>query len=109
MIFTPIAQKCELEEGFRKVVSIGGRELMLIHDQGQTFLIENVCPHMDRPLTRGVIGEGTIRCPAHGLTYRLADGEACNALEAAGCAGTLVRFAVEIIGDAVGVTELKPL
>ncbi|MFL0796598.1 MAG: Rieske 2Fe-2S domain-containing protein [Cellvibrionaceae bacterium] len=110
MAFTPLAQVDELEDGFRKVVTIAGKELMLIQDQGQRFLIDNICPHMDRPLTRGIIKDCTIQCPAHGLTYQLSDGEACNALESAGMAGTLTRYAVLEDGGAVGVSdELVPL
>ena len=37
-------------EGARHVMKIGDREILLIHEQGKIYAVDNICPHMGQRL-----------------------------------------------------------
>jgi nitrite reductase/ring-hydroxylating ferredoxin subunit len=65
----------ELEQGEKKKIYYGDKEILLINLEG-IFAIENICPHMNLPLEIGQItDEGTILCPYHNSEFCFKSGE----------------------------------
>jgi phenylpropionate dioxygenase-like ring-hydroxylating dioxygenase large terminal subunit len=61
-------------QGFR----ICGEAIVLIRDNGSAYALHDRCPHRGVPLSLGNQQfPGTLSCPYHGWTYRLADGLLC--------------------------------
>jgi nitrite reductase/ring-hydroxylating ferredoxin subunit len=76
-----------LHDGYRRVFKIDERQLLLIQEHGERYLIEAFCPHRGHPLADAAIQNNTIRCPLHGYQFALRDGalrvaseEPCRAL-----------------------------
>lgn len=78
MAFVPLEKLHQLHDGYRRCFRVERLSLILLQDQGQIHLIENRCPHMDAALERGSVSNGSIRCPMHGISFRLRDGAAVN-------------------------------
>ena len=69
--------KRELERLGRKVVRLGGKQVLLIANAGRIFAIANRCPHEGYPLSEGTLGEGCVlTCNWHNWKYDLATGRA---------------------------------
>ncbi|MCB1615141.1 MAG: Rieske (2Fe-2S) protein [Pseudomonadales bacterium] len=78
MKFYPLEKLHCLQHGYRKTFSVAGRNLLLLQDEDQTYLIENRCPHQGAPLEKGLVKNGTIVCPYHRLAFSLYDGKHIN-------------------------------
>jgi len=50
----------ELKAKGRLVVHGPHRPILVIHDKGRVFALDNRCPHMGFPLDRGSIEDGTL-------------------------------------------------
>ncbi|MDX1803568.1 MAG: Rieske (2Fe-2S) protein [Alcanivorax sp.] len=59
-------------------VRIDQQELLLIHEQGQSWLMSRRCPHADFPLDQATVHGNLLRCPGHGLEFSLRTGQ-CTA------------------------------
>ena len=64
----------ELEREGHKVISIEGRVVLVLLDQGQVFAVDNRCPHMGFPLHRGTVKDGILTCHWHHAKFELAGG-----------------------------------
>src|SRR3984957_11609193 len=64
----------ELKAKGRLVVHGRHRPILLVHEDGHVFALDNRCPHMGFPLDRGSIEEGTLICPWHHARFELASG-----------------------------------
>ena len=68
---------CSLEtlkrEG-RLVVRGGHRPILVVHDRGRVFALDNRCPHMGFPLDRGSVEDGILTCHWHHARFDLASG-----------------------------------
>src|SRR5215469_12235185 len=61
----------------RKVVRLGGKQVLLIAHDDRVFAIANRCPHEGYPLSEGTLGEGCVlTCNWHNWKYDLATGRA---------------------------------
>lgn len=98
MAFQPLARLLDLDEGFRRVVRLEGRELLLVHSDGQTHLLERHCPHAGAPLDRAAVADGVLTCPRHGIRFDLRTGRP----DLVGCA-SLQRYQLAYDGDRIGV------
>ena len=76
--FIAVAQRDELQPGSAKVVSVGGRSILLCNSDDRIFAIENLCSHAEQPLECGRIRNGWIACPTHGARFDLETGEPLN-------------------------------
>ncbi|MBI2749595.1 MAG: Rieske (2Fe-2S) protein [Burkholderiales bacterium] len=68
---------CPLEElaGKRMVVAHGPcGPLVVVHEQGRVFALDNRCPHMGFPLHRGSVENGILTCHWHHARFDLASG-----------------------------------
>lgn len=77
-IFIPVLSFTDIASGASKLVDVAGTAILLCHDEGQIFAIENRCSHLEEPLACGKIKWGWIACPAHGARFDLETGEAMN-------------------------------
>jgi hypothetical protein len=53
----------ELKAKGRLVVHGLHRPILVVHDKGRAFALDNRCPHMGFPLDRGSVEDGTLTCP----------------------------------------------
>lgn len=71
----PAIALSDVPEGESRAVRLGETDILLCHDEGRVFAIENRCSHLDEPLACGRIRRGWIACPAHGARFDLETGE----------------------------------
>jgi 3-phenylpropionate/trans-cinnamate dioxygenase ferredoxin component len=77
-VFTRLLPFAELDEGKTRLMNASGTAVLLCHDEGKIYAIENRCSHLEEPLACGKIKWGWIACPAHGARFDLATGEPMN-------------------------------
>ncbi|PSP89801.1 ferredoxin [Halobacteriales archaeon QS_4_69_34] len=73
--FVRVASLAELESEGRTVVSHDGRPIALFHHEGAVYAVDNRCPHMGFPLTRGTVEEGILTCHWHHARFELEEGD----------------------------------
>jgi 3-phenylpropionate/trans-cinnamate dioxygenase ferredoxin component len=73
--FTAVLPLAELEDGATRLVDVAGQAVLLCHDEGAVYAIENRCSHLEEPLACGKVKWGWIACRAHGARFDLATGE----------------------------------
>jgi nitrite reductase/ring-hydroxylating ferredoxin subunit len=64
----------ELKAKGRLVVHGPHRPILVVHDKGRVFALDNRCPHMGFPLDRGSVEDGTLTCHWHHARFDLASG-----------------------------------
>jgi nitrite reductase/ring-hydroxylating ferredoxin subunit len=64
----------ELKARGRLVVHGPHRPILVVHDKGRVFALDNRCPHMGFPLDRGSVEDGTLTCHWHHARFDLASG-----------------------------------
>lgn len=64
----------ELDAVATKVVRIEGRSVLLSLKHGESFALDNRCPHMGFPLHRGTLRDGILTCHWHHAKFDLASG-----------------------------------
>ena len=64
----------DVEDGGKKVVSVGGRMVLLLRNGDEVYAVNPRCPHMKLPLSRGHWDGETIKCRFHGARYNVKDG-----------------------------------
>lgn len=73
--YVQIASLAELEAEGRTVVSSDGRPIALFHHEGEVYAVDNRCPHMGFPLTRGTVENGILTCHWHHARFELEEGD----------------------------------
>lgn len=107
MAFYGLEKLINLQDGYRKVFRVGSVDLLLLHEEGKTFLVKNQCPHMGKPLHGATVQAEEnlnticLRCPHHGLQFDLYSGKNINN-RGNPCSG-LVRYQLQYEGNVVGV------
>ncbi|OOZ40683.1 hypothetical protein BOW53_06635 [Solemya pervernicosa gill symbiont] len=64
-----------LHDGYQRSFEVNGLQLLLIHQQGRSYLIENRCGHFGVPLDRATLYEQSIECNQHYIRFDLNNGE----------------------------------
>jgi len=82
----------------KKVVSVSGRDILLVNVRGNIFAVENECPHQGSRMDAAVVKEGSISCPRHGYRFTLTDGRCAEHPEL-----ELKTFPVRLEGDDIFV------
>ncbi|WP_317928838.1 Rieske (2Fe-2S) protein [Halioxenophilus sp. WMMB6] len=78
MAFHSLEKLHRIHEGFFQTYRIDSLDIFLVQYNGKLYGYKNYCPHQGAPMTYGTIIGGAIRCPLHGIEYRLDDGEPAN-------------------------------
>ena len=86
----------EVPDFGKKVVSVSGREILLVNVKGKIYAVENECPHQGSPLTAAIVKEGYLSCPRHGYRFNLNDGHCAEHPEL-----VLATFSVQLNGDTI--------
>ena len=64
----------ELKAAGVKVVAAGDRSVALFWQEGRVYAVDNRCPHMGFPLSRGTVRDGILTCHWHHAKFDLAGG-----------------------------------
>ncbi len=72
--FVRAASLEELKAEGRLVVHGRHRPILLVHQGGHVFALDNRCPHMGFPLDRGSAADGILTCHWHHARFALANG-----------------------------------
>ncbi|RKT13348.1 nitrite reductase/ring-hydroxylating ferredoxin subunit [Paraburkholderia sp. RAU2J] len=64
----------ELRAKGRRIVQGGHGPILVIHERGRVFAIDNRCPHMGFPLERGTVEDGILTCHWHHARFDLESG-----------------------------------
>ncbi len=57
-----------LDKGPRRI-TLNGRDYVLWQDRGEVYALDNICPHLQAPLSEGWVCNGRITCPFHTLEF----------------------------------------
>ena len=100
MAFVALERLLNLYDGYRQVFRLGGREWILLQEDGRLYCIANQCPHLQAPLARATVSGGVLRCPAHGIEFELRTGMPVNPLS---CRHALTFLPLIYEGNQVGL------
>jgi nitrite reductase/ring-hydroxylating ferredoxin subunit len=64
----------ELKAKGRLVIHGHHRPILVVHDRGRVFALDNRCPHMGFPLERGSVEDGILTCHWHHARFDLESG-----------------------------------
>ncbi|MFH5797101.1 Rieske (2Fe-2S) protein [Haladaptatus sp. CMAA 1911] len=73
--FVRVADADELREDSPQIVSANGHSIGLFFHEGEVHAIDNRCPHMGFPLTKGSVDEGILTCHWHHARFELSCGD----------------------------------
>jgi nitrite reductase/ring-hydroxylating ferredoxin subunit len=73
--YVPVADLDDLRERGQAVVSQDGQAIALFHHDGEVYAVDNRCPHMGFPLTRGTVEDGVLTCHWHHARFELEEGD----------------------------------
>ncbi len=57
-----------------KVIPAGDRSVAVFYSDGDVYAVDNRCPHMGFPLSRGTVRDGILTCHWHHAKFDLAGG-----------------------------------
>jgi nitrite reductase/ring-hydroxylating ferredoxin subunit/uncharacterized membrane protein len=72
--FTRTIAEAELREGEKRRIMVGDAQVVVLRHDGRICALAERCAHQGGPLSEGELRDGTITCPWHGSTFRVADG-----------------------------------
>lgn len=98
MAFYPLERLMNLHDGYCNSFRVAGKSVLLIQEEGRTYLMLNQCPHQLRPLDRATVSGGSITCPHHGMCFDLTTGKTND-----GCSGALQFIRIAYEGTQIGV------
>ncbi|MFI5797826.1 Rieske 2Fe-2S domain-containing protein [Streptomyces sp. NPDC051677] len=73
--WTDVAAESDLADELPLRVTADGVPVVLVRHDGRLYALSATCTHAGGPLDEGGLDDGCLRCPWHGSTFRLADGE----------------------------------
>ena len=69
-----IATVAEVTEVGLHTVQLNGHVVVLVHNEGDIYALDNRCPHMGFPLDRGSVQDGILTCHWHHARFDLCTG-----------------------------------
>jgi phenylpropionate dioxygenase-like ring-hydroxylating dioxygenase large terminal subunit len=77
----PVMTAAALRRKKRTTLTLVGQKLVLFHEQGRFFALQDECPHRQVPLSFGKVEfPGHLTCFYHGWTYSMQTGQMVSAL-----------------------------
>ena len=70
----PVASLDDLADG-HTVVQEAGQAIALFRHEGEVYAVDNRCPHMGFPLSRGTVEDGILTCHWHHARFELEEGD----------------------------------
>lgn len=87
LIWQTVAPAAKLEPHGKTLINHGSLDIAVFRHGEQLYAMDDQCPHSNgASLCTGRIVDGHVKCPAHGLRFRLTDGLLAGS--APGSAGT---------------------
>lgn len=75
MNWTNVLSEADLPDGARRVVTVAGREVLLVNHAGEIHAVGSRCTHMGARMEKGeVTGDGSLVCPRHHSVFDLETG-----------------------------------
>lgn len=68
-----------LDEGAPVAGLFDGKPVVLVRHGGQICALSGECTHLGAPLEKGIVADGTLRCPWHHARFAVTSGEAVGA------------------------------
>ena len=78
MRYIPLESVEKLYDGYRQVFVIENRQLLLIQEKKNRYIIQADCPHVGWPLQNSPISDTVITCTQHGWAFDLETGNPAN-------------------------------
>jgi nitrite reductase/ring-hydroxylating ferredoxin subunit len=72
---TEVADVDSLRDAGRTVTMAGGRPIALFYHEDEVYAVDNRCPHMGFPLSKGSVEDGLLTCDWHHARFELAQGD----------------------------------
>lgn len=72
--FVSVGSLDEIKKKGCVVISVGGHTLVLFHSEGKVYALDNRCPHMGFPLSRGSLKDNILTCHWHHARFDLKSG-----------------------------------
>lgn len=72
--FRPICTVEEVPEHMPFRGEVDGRGVLVCRDGGQFYAVDEICPHENKSMRRGVVFRGEIVCPHHQYRFELETG-----------------------------------
>ena len=69
-----VCSLADLQHEPMRVVSVESRTILVLLHEGSVFAVDNRCPHMGFPLSRGTVGDGILTCHWHHARFDIAGG-----------------------------------
>ncbi|MEM2098127.1 MAG: Rieske (2Fe-2S) protein [Candidatus Bathyarchaeia archaeon] len=73
--FVPVLDEAELKDGGTKLVSVAGKQILLVKQSGKVYGVQNRCPHMGCSLANGALNGFILTCACHGWSFDVRSGE----------------------------------
>ncbi len=73
--FVRVADADELREDSPQIVQADGHSIGLFFHEGEFHAVDNRCPHMGFPLTKGSVDDGVLTCHWHHARFELSCGD----------------------------------
>jgi nitrite reductase/ring-hydroxylating ferredoxin subunit len=70
-----VATSSQVKEGETLAVKFENKKALLSRVEGKVYAVENKCPHLGMPLTKGKVCNNAVTCRWHGATFDLKTGE----------------------------------
>jgi nitrite reductase (NADH) small subunit len=69
-----VAEMKELTRRRKKVVSVGGEDVVLFLAGDKVYALRDTCIHQQRSLSKGTLFNGRVICPGHQWAFNLESG-----------------------------------
>lgn len=94
-----VAAASVLERHGKTLIQLDGHDIAIFRQGEQLHALADSCPHSGASLCAGRVEDGHVRCPAHGLRFRLTDGLLAGSAPGSHSTSLGVRaFPVRILG-----------
>jgi nitrite reductase/ring-hydroxylating ferredoxin subunit len=70
-----VCEANEVHEGQVRAAKVNGQSVLMTRVRGIAGAFLGKCPHLNLPLTRGKVVDGTIQCPWHGSRFDILTGK----------------------------------
>ena len=74
MRFLALEKLINLHDGYRREFQVDYHRLLLLQHEGERYVVEAYCPHLEHPLKEAWLEAGELLCPLHGYRFSLLTG-----------------------------------
>lgn len=100
MPFYPLDKIKHLHEAYSRPFNVAGQQLLLVHSNGISYIVNNRCPQHECLLHEGVVRDGKIYCQHRGDYFDLTSGKPGG--QSSACR-SLTQYQVQLEQDVIGV------